>query len=109
MKHLIFVKYSILLFLLAFAPLSWGEMAVCEVTKANKKTGAIEGVERCVTNDTIVYFGTGIPWGLRTLPKYCLSDAIESEEYVNLVALKKSTHFFITCIARGKTLPTRPE
>ena len=103
------MKYLSLIVLIALAPLSRGEVAVCEVTKANKKTGAIEGVERCVTNDTIVYFGTGIPWGLRTLPKYCISDSIVSEEYVNLVALKKSTHFFITCIARGKALPTRPE
>jgi hypothetical protein len=103
------MKLLTLIILLSLAPLSWGEVSVCEVTKANKKNGAIEGVERCVTNDTIVYFGTGIPWGLRTLPKYCISDSIVSEEYVNLVALKKSTHFFITCIARGKALPTRPE
>lgn len=104
------MRYLITTFLLAVAaPLSWGEERVCEVTDSDKKTGEIKGIERCEKNDTIVYYGKGIPVGMRTLPKYCHSDTIKSEEYVNLVALKKDLHFFITCSARGRALLSRPE
>ena len=99
----------IVILLILAAPLSWGEERVCEVTDSDKKTGEIRGIERCKQNDTIVYYGKGIPFGMRTLPKYCHADTIKSEEYVNLVALKKDLHFFITCSARGQALLARPE
>ena len=48
-----------------------------------------------------------MPHGMRMLPKYCVTNTIKSQEYVNLVTLKKDLNFYITCIAREQALPSR--